>query len=127
MRRADVLSRAQVGKPVPGEHALDGHHHFLAVGGNGAQEVSGVGVAVLVVDALPVGAENAELHTLGMQIDPAVVSVLLCVEAHPVSSFAPRWGVGCLVAANVPRRLRREEAWMSIKRMQRTRKKDARG
>jgi hypothetical protein len=56
--------------------------------------MSRIGVAILVVDDLSVGAEDAQVHELGMQIDPSVVSVLLCVESHPVSSFAPRWGLG---------------------------------
>jgi hypothetical protein len=51
-----------------------------------------------------------------MQIDSAVVLVLPCVESHRRSPPCPRWGGYRLLDATIlPRWVRREEAWMSIK------------
>jgi hypothetical protein len=100
----DTLAGAQIGQPVPGEHAFDADHDVLAVRANDGQEVLGAGRSVAVDEDLAAGIEDADVHASGVQVDTAVVSVLLCVESHPVSSFPPRaGGVGLCGAATLPR------------------------
>src|SRR5262249_7991104 len=87
----DLLLVAEVGEPVPGEQALDGDDEVVAEGGDGLQEAVGMGGQVLVEDDLSGGVKDAQVHGPGMQIDAAVESVLLIVEAH---GLLPRyrWG-----------------------------------
>jgi hypothetical protein len=73
---------AQVGEPVPGEHALDTHGDVVTIRSDDFEEGLGVGGDVLV-DELVAGLVNdADIHRPGMQIDAAVESVLLAVESH---------------------------------------------
>ena len=78
---------AQVGEPVPGEHAFDGHGQAVTVGRDGVEEGTGVGGIVFVQNGLAGGIEDAQVHTSGVQIDAAIESVRLLferlfVEAH---------------------------------------------
>src|SRR6266705_6455150 len=44
----NTLGGAEVGQPVPGEHALGGHHQVVAVRGDDPQEVLWLTATVLV-------------------------------------------------------------------------------
>jgi hypothetical protein len=83
----DVLAGAQVGQPVPAEQSLDGDDQPVPEGGDGAEEGVGLCGEVLVEDDLAGVVEDAQLHGPGMQVDAAVESVLLVVEAHAWSSL----------------------------------------
>jgi hypothetical protein len=87
----DVLLGAEVGEPVPAEQALDGDDQSVAERGDGVEEGVGVGAEVLVVDDLAGAVEDAQVHGPGVQIDAAVKSMLLGVEAHGVLPRY-RWG-----------------------------------
>ena len=102
----DALLGTQIGQPVPGEDAFDGHDQVLAVGLDGFQESLGPGAQVTVQQDLSLWIQDAEIHPAGMQIDAAVIAVTLGVESHPVSSswkldtsrsisnrYAPRGGL----------------------------------
>lgn len=71
-----VLFGTQIGKPVPGEHALAADHQAVAIGLDQSQERFWPGRNVLVNNDLVGGIENADVHGAGMQIDTAVKAVL---------------------------------------------------
>jgi hypothetical protein len=74
--------RQRVGQPVPGEDALDGDDEVVSVGRDGCEEVLLPAPQVLVENGLPLAVENAQIHGLGVEIDPAVVGVAFRVESH---------------------------------------------
>jgi hypothetical protein len=78
----DFVATTEIGEPVPGEDALDADHEIFAVRVNGGEEVVGAALHVLVKQDLPVSVHNAEVHGLGVKIDPAVMLVVLGVESH---------------------------------------------
>lgn len=92
---ANALARAQIGESVPGEDALDGDDEVVATRCNHAQEGLGLGAQVLVHHDGARGVEDAHVHGACMQIDAAVVSVLLCVEVNQGSSSLPGGEVRC--------------------------------
>ena len=71
----DALILAEVGEPVPGEHALGGDDQSVAVGLDGLEEELGIGAKVLVDDNGVVLVEDADVHGSGVQIDAGIVSV----------------------------------------------------
>ena len=83
----DVLVGAQVGQPVPGEHALAADHQAIPVGFDQSQEVFRAGRDVLVEDHLAGRIEDADIHGVGMEVDAAVEAVLFRVEFHGAGSF----------------------------------------
>src|SRR5262249_13022798 len=87
----DVLLGAEVGQPVPAEGALDGNGEVVAEGGDGLEEALRFGGQVAVEDDLAGLIEDAQVHGSGVQIDAAVESVLMIVEAHGVLRRS-RWG-----------------------------------
>jgi hypothetical protein len=80
----DVLTRAEIGHPVPGEHALDADDQVLAVGCQGVEQDRRVGREIAMQDDLVVPVEHAEVHRTGVQVDAAGVPVGLGVESHPL-------------------------------------------
>src|SRR5262245_21067457 len=85
----NALLGAQVGEPVPGEHALDGDDQagvvgVVAEGSDRVEESAGIGSIVLVQDGAAALIEDAQVHASGVQIDAAVESValLVLIETH---------------------------------------------
>jgi hypothetical protein len=76
----DALVGAQIGEPVPGEHALATDDEVLAIGLDGAEELGGAGGQVLREDGLTLVVENVHEHGPGVEIDPTVESVLAVVD-----------------------------------------------
>src|SRR5262249_3420329 len=91
----DGFLLAEVGQPVPGEHALDADHEAVAEGGDGAEEGVGPGRQVAVEDDGAVVVEDADVHGPRVQVDAGVESVLLRVESHRGLRVrgSLRWGV----------------------------------
>ena len=87
----DAFASAQVGQPVPGEHALDGDDEIVAERHDGLQEGLRSALDVPVEQDLAVLIEDTEVHGLRMQVDSAVVLVVLSVESH--RSLLKRLGV----------------------------------
>jgi hypothetical protein len=92
----DLLAGAQIGKPVPGEDALDGDDQILPVRGDRAEEDLRVAADVLIEQDLAGLVENAEIHGAGVQVNPTVVSVLAGVESHRFPSC--EWGSRSILA-----------------------------
>ncbi len=63
------------------------NNDVLCEGEHQLKEQLGVGFYVLMNFDLPVVVDNADIHFSGMQIDPAVISVLLFVESHNLAFF----------------------------------------
>jgi len=78
----DAFGSTQIGQPVPGEDALDGDDEVVAVRRDRLQERLGARGQVLVHEDLPFGVEKADVHRLGVQIDPAPVPVSAVVESQ---------------------------------------------
>lgn len=86
------LPGAQVGQPVPGEDALDGDDEVLTVGGDHLEESLRPGLYVAVDEDFAGLVQDADVHGSGVQVDAAVVAVLLGVKSHGFSSCADaRW------------------------------------
>jgi hypothetical protein len=83
----DPLLGAQVGQPVPGEHALAADYKAGAIGFYQSEESFRFGRDILVNDHLSDGIEDADIHGVGVQIDAAVEPVLFRVEFHGAGSF----------------------------------------
>ena len=84
----DLLVGAQVGDPVPGEDALDGDDEIVAVRGDRSQKLLRARAELLVDEHLAGLVEDAHVQAPGVQIDAAVVTVLLRVESHRFSPCA---------------------------------------
>ena len=85
------LVLAQVGEPVPGEHALAADDEAVAEGLDGIEEGVGRGGQVLLEDGRALVVEDVGEQAPGVQIDAAVVSVLAGVErmAHGLRGDGP--------------------------------------
>ena len=84
----DALRRADIGQPVPREHALGRHDQILSVRRDHLEERRRRRRHVAVHEHLAGAVEDADVHRLHVQIDPAVVTVLSVVESHRSSSCA---------------------------------------
>jgi hypothetical protein len=87
----DPFPPAQIGEPVPGEDALDGDDEVVAERGDGLKERLGAAPEILLEQDLAFSIEDAQVHGLGVKIDPAVVLMSLGVESH--GSSPERTGV----------------------------------
>jgi len=78
----NALALTQIRQPVPGEHALHGHHHILAERLHRGQERLG-GARQIAREAHLTGCiQDAQVHLAGVQVDTAVVLVLTGIEFH---------------------------------------------
>jgi hypothetical protein len=82
----DAVGRAEIGEPVPGEHALDGDDEIVAVRGDRLQERLGRHLHVAVQEHLAGGVEQADVHSLHVEIDSAVGPMQSVVESHTLSA-----------------------------------------
>ena len=82
-----ALLRAQIGDPVPGEHALHGDDQVVPVGSDHGEERLRLGAEVFVDRDLALLVEDAHVDRSRVQVDSAVILVLQGVETHPLSSF----------------------------------------
>ena len=86
--KAMPFGRAEIGEPVPGEHALGRDDEIVAVRRDGLEEGRRRRRHVPVHEHLAGAVEDADVHGLHVQIDPAIVTVLPVVESHRSSSCA---------------------------------------
>jgi len=87
----DRLLGAEIGEPIPDEHALDGDDDILPVGLDGPEKSLRRGLTVFVEHGVALLIQDAKVHRSGVQIDSAIKFVLVGVESHMASSF----GVKC--------------------------------
>ena len=75
---------AEIGDPVPGKNALHGDGDVRQEGFDSALQEFGVDGHVFVKQRLAVGVENADVHGFCVQVDAAIVRMLLGVVSHLV-------------------------------------------
>lgn len=83
----DPFIGTEIGQPVPGEHAFGGHHQILAVRFDQTQKRFWTSRDVLMHDNIASRIEDADVHGAGMQIDTAIMLMLLGVKSHDAGSF----------------------------------------
>jgi hypothetical protein len=83
----NALFRTQIGEPIPGEDAFNGHDQPLTIRGNGLEERFRSGLHVAVQQEFPLVAQDTDRHRAGMQVDTTVKLMRLGVESPEVSSF----------------------------------------
>src|SRR5262249_14426530 len=86
--KSNALLRTQVGEPIPGKYALDGHDKPLPIRGHGFEKGFRSSFHIAVEQDFPVVVHEADIHGARMQINATVKGVLVGVESHEVfSSF----------------------------------------
>lgn len=78
----DALVDAEVSDPVPAEETLDGNDQVLAVGFEDPEELVAVAGELLVHQSLAGSVKNADVEAAGVEVDAAVVTMLLGVQSH---------------------------------------------
>ncbi len=86
----NIFSSAQIGKPVPGEDTFDRNDDALAEGSDRFEKRIGIGFHVAMKNDRTGLIENAHIHGSSVQIDSAIMWVLLSVKSHRASSFICR-------------------------------------
>jgi hypothetical protein len=78
---------AEICQPVPTEHTFHTDDEVLEIGENQVVKCLGVRFDVLVNLGFSLVIDDAYIHFPCMQIDAAIVLVLLIVESHGLASF----------------------------------------
>ena len=78
----DLLLGAEVGEPVPGEHALAADDEPFAERRDRIEEGGGIGRQIAIEERLALSVEDVRVHAPCMEIDAAVVLMLVVVETH---------------------------------------------
>jgi hypothetical protein len=81
------LLHAEIGQPVPGEHALAADHDIRAERLQRLEKCLGISADVFVDAHLALGIEDTEVHPVPVSVDATVKRVLHRVEVHQVSSL----------------------------------------
>jgi len=77
----------EIGKPVPDEHAFDGYNDVFPVWLDGSEKGLRIRSDIFVKPGVTLLIQDADVHGSGVQIDAAIVLMLLGVESHKVSSL----------------------------------------
>ena len=108
----DSFAAVAIGEPVPGGDALDGDYWIFTVIGDSFEKGGRVGAEVFVQQNLASLIEDAKIHGASMEVDAAIMPVLLGVESHRGLLVEGSMGPGAYLSSKLP-----GEAFMSIKRM----------
>jgi hypothetical protein len=88
----NAFLRAEISEPVPAEDALDADDEIATIRFDRPEEALGLAAQVAVQDDLAaLVVEDSEIHGPGVEIDPAVVSMLACVETHGSPPGSDEW------------------------------------
>ena len=82
--KGDAFGGADVGEPVPREHALGRHDQIVPVRCDDLEERLRCRFHVAVHKHLAGRVENTDVHRLHVEIDSAIVAMLTVVESHSV-------------------------------------------
>jgi hypothetical protein len=85
--KGDFLFSAEIGEPIPGEHAFDRDDQTLTVGSNSRAKRFRSGFPMTVQQGLTIVAQDADVHGTRMQVDTAVKRVWVGVASPEVSFF----------------------------------------
>lgn len=78
----DLLLGAEIGEPVPCENSFDGDDDILSIRGHRPEELLRTSIQVTMDEGLARLIEDADVPGSGVEIDTAVVAVLLGIESH---------------------------------------------
>ena len=78
----DLFGGADIREPIPREHALRGDDEILPVRGHHVEQGLRRRRHIAVHEHLAGGVEDAHVHGLHVEIDPAIVTMLAVVESH---------------------------------------------
>src|SRR5262249_10741258 len=113
--KRNILPGIQIGEPIPSKDAFHGNRHVFSVGGYRFKEQLRGTRHVSVQHDLALRIQDTDVHRSGVQIDSAVVSVLLSVKSHMRSPPSKVFSAN----TSIPK-VRSGGASMSIKRLQGT-------
>jgi hypothetical protein len=83
----DVLVRAEISDPVPGEHAFDADNQVISIIGNHLEQGLWRGFDIFVNGHLPGIIEDTHVQGARMQVNSAGITVLLGIESRRVFSY----------------------------------------
>jgi hypothetical protein len=84
--KGEAFLSAEIGEPIPGKHAGDGHNETVPRGRDRLEKRCWTGFPVAVHHHLPVLLQETDVHGPGMQVDATVKLMWFGVESHEVSS-----------------------------------------
>jgi hypothetical protein len=83
----DVVFGTKVSEPIPAKDAFNADGNVIEVGKDQLEKQFRIGFDVLVDFYFSFVIDNADIHFSSVQVDAAVVIVLLVVEFHGLASF----------------------------------------
>jgi hypothetical protein len=83
----DFVLVAEISEPIPTEHTFDPDDDVVKIRKNQIEELFCICLDVFMDFGFPLLVDDADVHFPGMQIDAAIVLVLLIVESHSLASF----------------------------------------
>jgi hypothetical protein len=89
----DFVFVAKVSDPIPAEYAFRANDDIVEEWENQFEKQFGFGFDVFVDFCFPFLVKDTDVHFSGMQVDTAIVLMLLIVESHSIASFH-RMGCG---------------------------------
>lgn len=85
--KGNVVLGTKIGQPIPAEYAFNNDGNIIEVGKVQLEKKFRIGFDVLVDSDFSFVIYNAYIHFSSVQVDSAVVIVLLVVEFHSLASF----------------------------------------
>jgi hypothetical protein len=85
--KVNFVIGAQIGKPVPAKDAFNPDNDVFEEGKDQFEKEFGIGFDVYMNQNFSLVVQDTNVHFSGMQIDTAIVLVLLIVEFHNLASF----------------------------------------
>src|SRR5882672_7022005 len=73
----------EVREPIPGKNTLDADDHVVAIRYDDPQKCFRGRRQILMNQLRAILIKNTDVHRLRMEIDPAIMFMLPCVEIHP--------------------------------------------
>jgi hypothetical protein len=80
--KGEALFATQVSDPVPAEQALDGDRQVLSMGDESLQQLISITGQLPVHEGFALRVQDAEIEAASVEVDTAVVKMLLGVESH---------------------------------------------
>jgi hypothetical protein len=85
--KSDAVLGTKISKPVPAKYAFNADDDVIKVRKDQLEKQLWVGFDVLVNKDFAVAIDSADIHFTSVQVDTAIVVVLLLVKSHDVASF----------------------------------------
>jgi hypothetical protein len=83
----DVVFSAKISEPIPAKDAFNPDHDTFDEWENEFEKSFRIGFDILVYKDFSILRQDADIHFSCMQIDAAVIVVLLFVKSHRLASF----------------------------------------